>query len=205
MNRPMTDPLRLTAFPHPLHWETPPVDYSFAADGALAMRAGPTTDYFIDPRGEVIIGNAPRLLTLPDARFLLSAQAQGELTATYDAAVLMLYVNEHSWAKLCLELSPQGEPMIVSVVTNGVSDDCNSVVLPSADAWLRVAGFGDAFAFHYSLDGETWHFVRYFTLHERANLRVGFSVQSPTGAGCTATYTEIRYQPVALEDLRSGV
>jgi regulation of enolase protein 1 (concanavalin A-like superfamily) len=95
--------------------------------------------------------------------------------------------------------------MIVSVVTNGASDDCNSVVLSRADAWLRVAGFGDAFAFHYSLDGQTWHFVRYFTLHERAGVRAGFSVQSPTGEGCTVTYTGVRYQPVALADLRSGV
>jgi regulation of enolase protein 1 (concanavalin A-like superfamily) len=201
----MTDPVLLTAFPRPLHWEAPPVDYTLAADGALSMRAGPVTDHFIDPRGEVVIGSAPRLLTQPDAPFLLTAHARGALAATYDAAVLMLYVNEHSWAKLCLELSPQGEPMIVSVVTNGFSDDCNSVVLSSADAWLRVAGFGNAFAFHYSLDGQTWHFVRYFTLHERADLRVGFSVQSPVGEGCTATFTEIRYQPVALADLRSGV
>ena len=201
----MTDALMLPTIPHTLHWETPAVHHAVNADGALVMSAGPRSDHFIDPRGAVSITNSPRLLGTPDATFLLSAHAHGELIATYDAAVLMLYVSEHSWAKLCLELSPQGEPMIVSVVTNGLSDDCNSVVLASADAWLRVAGLGNAFAFHYSLDGETWHFVRHFTLHERANLRAGFSVQSPTGEGCTVTYSRIRYQPVALEDLRSGV
>jgi regulation of enolase protein 1 (concanavalin A-like superfamily) len=200
----MTDTLTLTAIPHPLHWDAPAAHAAVDADGALALTAGPRSDHFIDPRGAAAIGNAPRLLFTPDATFLLSAHAHGALEATYDAAVLMLYVNGRSWAKLCLELSPQGEPMIVSVVTNGLSDDCNSVVLASADAWLRVAGLGNAFAFHYSLDGQTWHFVRHFTLHERADVRAGFSVQSPTGAGCTVIYSEIRYQPVALEDLRSG-
>ena len=201
----MTDTLTLTTVPHTLHWETPAVHYAVSADGALSMTSGPRSDHFIDPRGAAAITNSPRLLCTPDATFLLSAHAHGELVGTYDAAVLMLYVNERSWAKLCLELSPQGAPMIVSVVTNGLSDDCNSVVLASADAWLRVAGLGTAFAFHYSLDGQTWHFVRHFTLHERTNLRAGFSVQAPVGEGCTVTYSEIRYQPSTLDDLRSGV
>ena len=201
----MSDTVVLTTLPHTLRWETPAAHEKISAGDALSMSAGAQTDHFVDPRGAVTITNSPRLLCTPDATFLLSAHAHGDLVATYDAAVLMLYVNESSWAKLCLELSPQGEPMIVSVVTNGLSDDCNSVVLASADAWLRVAGLGNAFAFHYSLDGATWHFVRHFTLHERTNLRAGFSVQAPVGEGCTVTFSEIRYQAVMLDDLRSGV
>ena len=201
----MSDTVVLTTLPHTLRWETPAAHEKISAGDALSMSAGAQTDHFVDPRGAVTITNSPRLLCTPDATFLLSAHAHGDLVATYDAAVLMLYVNESSWAKLCLELSPQGEPMIVSVVTNGLSDDCNSIVLASADAWLRVAGLGNAFAFHYSLDGATWHFVRHFTLHERTNLRAGFSVQAPVGEGCTVTFSEIRYQAVMLDDLRSGV
>ena len=201
----MSDTVVLTTLPHTLRWETPAAHEKISAGDALSMSAGAQTDHFVDPRGAVTITNSPRLLCTPDATFLLSAHAHGDLVATYDAAVLMLYVNESSWAKLCLELSPQGEPMIVSVVTNGLSDDCNSVVLASADAWLRMAGLGKAFAFHYSLDGQIWHLVRHFTLHERTNLRAGFSVQAPVGDGCTVTFSEIRYQAVMLDDLRSGV
>lgn len=201
----MTDLLSLTTIPYTLRWETPGTRFTVAADGALAMSAGPQTDHFVDPLGAVDVTNSPRLLFRPDAIFMLSAQVHGELVATYDAGVLMLYEDTRHWAKLCLELSPHGQPMIVSVVTNGVSDDCNSVVLSSADAWLRISGLGDAFAFHYSLDGQIWHFVRYFTLRTRTNLRAGFSVQAPTGAGCTATFADIGYRPVALADLRSGV
>ncbi len=128
--------LTLPAIPHALRWETPAVAHAVTAAGALQMSAGPQTDHFVDPRGAVTVTNSVRLLFQPDEQFMLAARAQGGLVATYDAAVLMLYGDERHWAKLCLELSPQGQPMIVSVVTNGVSDDCNSVVLDQADAYL---------------------------------------------------------------------
>ena len=58
-------------------------------------------------------------------------------TATYDAGVLTLRRRDDLWAKLCFERSPQGEPMVVSVVTRGVSDDCNSFVVDGRSVWLR--------------------------------------------------------------------
>ena len=201
----MTDEVNLATIPYPLQWETAPADFTQSSDRALWMTAAPRTDLFIDPRGAVTMTNSARLLFTPDARFMLSAYARCDLLDTYDAAVLLLYVDEQHWAKLCLERSPQGEPMIVSVVTNGVSDDCNSVVLDAANAWLRVAGFGNAFALHYSLDGERWHFVRYFALRQTAGLRAGFSVQAPIGEGCTVAFSDIRYTATELADLRSGV
>jgi regulation of enolase protein 1 (concanavalin A-like superfamily) len=92
--------------------------------------------------------------------------------------------------------------MIVSVVTRGLSDDCNSTVVSGDAVWLRVAGVGDAFAFHASADGERWDFVRHFALD--GDPRPGFLAQSPTGEGLVATFSEIRLEPVRLRDLRSG-
>ena len=200
----MNDTLQLVSIPALLHWDVPAIDHTLFADGAIRMTAAPRTDLFVDPRGAVDMTNSARLIFVPDDVFVLSAYVRGDLVATYDAAVLMLYVDDRHWAKLCLELSPQGQPMIVSVVTNGVSDDCNSVVLDSAAAYLRVAGLGTAFALHYSLDGATWHFVRYFALQHSAGLRAGFSVQAPTGDGCTVTFSAIKYRAALLGDLRSG-
>ncbi len=94
--------------------------------------------------------------------------------------------------------------MIVSVVTNGVSDDCNSVPLARNDIYLRVTRLGEAFAFHYSEDGTYWHLVRHFALHQATNLRAGFSSQSPTGSGCRAAFDAIQYRPEPVKNLRSG-
>jgi regulation of enolase protein 1 (concanavalin A-like superfamily) len=129
----------------------------------------------------------------------------GALAATYDAAVLMLYVNEHSWAKLCLELSPQGEPMIVSVVTNASPMTAIRSCCPAQTHGCAWPGSATPSPFTTHWTARPGISCVTSPLHERADLRVGFSVQSPVGEGCTATFTEIRYQPVALADLRSGV
>jgi hypothetical protein len=94
--------------------------------------------------------------------------------------------------------------MIVSVVNHGVSDDCNSVPVTGETAYLRVAQSRTATAFHYSLEGRRWSFVRYFALGSLAGLRIGFSSQSPTGNGCRAFFSEIRYRAGFPVDLRNG-
>ncbi|MCO6717042.1 DUF1349 domain-containing protein, partial [Streptomyces sp. CHB19.2] len=78
-----------------------------------------------------------------------------------------------------------------TVVTRGHSDDCNSFPVDGSSVWLRVSRTGRAFAFHASLDGEHWTFVRLFTLDaekETGAALVGFMTQSPMGEGCVVTY-----------------
>ena len=53
----------------------------------------------------------------------------------------------------------------------------------------RIARIGEAIAFHHSLDGERWAFVRHFRLSAEEELDVGFEAQSPLGSGCAATFT----------------
>jgi uncharacterized protein len=116
----------------------------------------------------------------------------------------VLVAHERLWAKLFLELSPEGKPTVVSVVTRGVSDDCNSFVTERNDVWLRTARLGAAFAFHASTDGMHWELVRHFALAADSELQVGFLVQSPLGGGCTVRFDEIAFTQVRLEDIRSG-
>jgi hypothetical protein len=94
--------------------------------------------------------------------------------------------------------------MVVSVVTNTYSDDCNSVVIPRNEVFLRIARLGQAFAFHYSEDGKYWNLVRHFTLHRATDVRIGFVSQAPTGPTCTAYFSEIAYAPRSVKDIRSG-
>ena len=134
----------------------------------------------------------------------MSARVSVDFAAAFDAGVLVLYSDERAWAKLCFEYSPQHEPMVVSVVTRGLSDDCNSFVIEDSSVWLRVARIGPAFAFHASTDGSDWRFVRHFALDSDAEPSVGFAAQSPTGDGCAVRFEQIVYEARRLEDLRSG-
>jgi regulation of enolase protein 1 (concanavalin A-like superfamily) len=200
----MDQPLTLAAVPMPLRWLREPLRWHSDDGTSLTIVAGGRTDLFVDPGGGSEALNAPCLLGLPGGDFQLSARVTVELGATYDAGVLLLHAHDRAWAKLCLELSPQGRAMVVSVVTRGVSDDCNSMVVDGPQVWLRVARMGAAFAFHASTDGAFWQLVRYFALEEAERTAVGFLAQSPTGEGCSATFDRIRYTPRGLDDLRDG-
>jgi regulation of enolase protein 1 (concanavalin A-like superfamily) len=196
--------LTLPSLPFPLRWQLAPQRWHLGDDGSLSIQAGPRTDLFVDPQGAAPMLNAPRLLASPTGDFQLSARVTVDFAATFDAGVLLLYANERSWAKLCFERAPNGEAMVVSVVTRGVSDDANSFAVESSQVWLRVSRLGLAWAFHASTDGSRWQFIRHFALDPADVPAPGFLAQSPTGGGCTAVFDAITYRPEALADLRSG-
>jgi uncharacterized protein len=198
------DPITIAPVPAPLRWAAAPASWSLAEGPALTIAAGAETDMFIDPQGSATTLNAPRLLGDLTGDFLLSARVTVDFAATYDAGVLLLYAGERTWAKLCFEFSPQRQPMVVSVVTRGLSDDCNSFVVDSNQVWLRVARLGQAFAFHAATDGASWQFVRHFSLDVAGPIAAGFVTQSPTGAGCSATFDHIQFAAQRLGDLRNG-
>ena len=200
----MNDSFTLASVPETLTWKNQPVE-STSDTQQLSITTGSQTDWFRDPAGKNVKENAPiALFVPPDSTFSLQARVTVEFAAMYDAGTLFVYAHEALWAKLCFEYSPQGQPMIVSVVTRGVSDDCNSVSIGDHSVYLRMYRQSDVLAFHYSLNGQYWHFVRFFSLGILEQLRVGFSTQSPTGQGCRAVFSEIRYTASALSDLRNG-
>jgi regulation of enolase protein 1 (concanavalin A-like superfamily) len=189
--------------PHPLHWQNQPQSWDVSAEGQLTITAPAKTDWFIDPQGAGSSSNAPLLLFPASDPCLLSAQVVVDHVATFDAGVLMVYENPQAWAKFCLELSPQGRPTIVSVVTKGVSDDCNAFAV-DGPIYMRVAKLEQAYAFHVSQDGNNWNLIRYFKLEDHRNAQIGFEAQSPMGNGCTASFRDIRFEARLLADLRSG-
>ena len=174
-----------------------------ASGDLVELVAGPRTDLFRPPDGGPPTLNAPVLLAnLHDGDFVLSAQIEADLKATFDAGALVLWQDERAWAKVALELSPEGRATVVTVVTRVRSDDCNSVVLDQPRAHLRVARIGDAFAFHLHAAGR-WQLIRHFFLGT-SRVRAGFLAQSPTGQGCTVRFRHIRVESRRLDDVRDG-
>jgi regulation of enolase protein 1 (concanavalin A-like superfamily) len=198
------NPVTLTPIPTPLQWEIPPLEWNVKQGDSLTIVAGKSTSLFCDPRGTRAVDNAPRLMFRPQGDFLLSAGVAVDFQNTFDASVLLVYDSEDLWAKLCFELSPQQKPTIVSVVNRGLSDDCNSMPVNGNQIYLRVARLDHAFAFHSSTDGRSWYLIRYFTLGEIPNARVGFLAQSPYGGSCRVLFSEIAFAQQTLDDIRSG-
>ena len=195
-------PVQLNSLPMPFTWLRTPAVWNL--EDGLTIDAPPTSDWFIDPGGAVSVTNAPALLGRPpDDDFTLLARVHLDATATFDAGVLFVYADDTTWAKLCLERSPDGRMMIVSVVTRGTSDDCNSHTVDGNIAWLRASRFSSAFAFHASRDGKRWELVRHFGL-PTSDVQIGFEVQSPTGDGCRAIFADVAYANRQLTELRDG-
>jgi regulation of enolase protein 1 (concanavalin A-like superfamily) len=195
--------LNIPNLPDSLHWLNQPQAWDLSLDSQLTITAAAKTDWFIDPQGAVNLSNAPALLFSTPGPCILSAQVTVNHIATFDAGVLMVYEDPSMWAKLCLELSPQRVPMVVSVVTKDVSDDCNAFPV-TGPAYFRVSRLEKAYAFHVSRDGNRWDLIRYFSLEDNQNGQLGFLAQSPTGNGCTAFFRNIRFEERLLGDIRSG-
>ena len=201
----MSDSVTVAPLPDPLVWDVAPASWSLDEGPLLTIAAPAGTDLFNDPAGDASTDAAPRLLGPVAGDFQLSAHVRCTFAGAFDAGALLLWAGEAQWAKLAFEVSPQGEPMVVSVVTDGRSDDANAFVVPGDSVWLRISRIGAACALHARLGGEPWRFVRHFPLPARDGLRAGFLAQAPMGDGATARFGEIGFLAERLADLRSGV
>ncbi|MFZ0755192.1 MAG: DUF1349 domain-containing protein [Trebonia sp.] len=157
----MTD-LVVPGVPFPLEPSGDPACQATVSGGSLILTSGAKSDLFIDPEGgEGARPDAGRLTGLPgDLDFTLSARVTVRFGSVFDAGVLLLYLSERRWAKLCYELSPQRRPTAVTVVTHGTSDDSNSFETAGGPLWLRITRSGRAWAFHASEDGAWWRLLR---------------------------------------------
>lgn len=183
-----------------------------AETGRVSTTALPGTDFFTDPGGtdsqvtSTSLSNAATLLTpAPPGDFQLSARVTVGFTAKFDAGVLFLRHDENTWAKLCFEYSPDQEPMVVTVVNQGISDDANAFVADGPSMYLRLSRKGRVFAQHASHDGEKWIFVRAFAFaNVDGPLEIGFEAQSPHGEGCEVTFESPQLTETTISDFRDG-
>ena len=127
-----------------LEWANGPAEWSYGG-GRLEIAAPGKTDWFISPTGGTVAESAPVLLFKAAREWRLTARVSTPMEGKWDAAALMVFADKDNWGKLAFERSAYMEPTIVSVVTRGVSDDCNALVVEPGGAWLRMATVGCVF------------------------------------------------------------
>jgi regulation of enolase protein 1 (concanavalin A-like superfamily) len=88
----------------------------------------------------------------------------------------------------------------VSVVTKGISDDCNSVELNSDKIFFKIAKADNVITLYYSSTGKNWFLVRHFTFDATNKLKVGFLAQSPTGKECKVQFSNLSYTAKKIKD-----
>ena len=159
------------------------------------------TDWFVDPFDGTVHNTAPMLLFGPADDYVLSARVKVGFKAKWDAGALVVWADDHHWAKLSFELSPAGQPTMVTVVTRGLSDDCNSIPISGNTVHLQIAKSGSAYVFYSSSDGKNCQVLRVFNMGERLKPRVGFESQSPAGEGGEVVFSGIHYSPQKITNI----
>jgi regulation of enolase protein 1 (concanavalin A-like superfamily) len=195
---------KLDGLPGSLTWRNSPKASHIEAGKVLSISSGPKTDWFVDPFDGTIAKSAPILWFAPGANYVLSTKVKVQFTSKWDAGALMLWADEHHWAKLSFEFSPDQQPTLVTVVTRGLSDDCNSVSITGDTVYLQIARTGSTYVFYYGTDGKSWQILRTFSLETKGPVSMGFEAQSPAGTGSTAVFSEINYSPRKISNTYTG-
>ncbi len=184
----------------------PQVDVHQAASGTVTLTAHAGDDLFADPSTDSLVASASLFTFETIGDFQFQAKVKVDFQASFDSGVLVGFFDDQVWFKICAEIDPLGIRRIVTVVTNGRSDEANSTHLVGEDVHLRITRTGGTFALHAASDGKHWDLIRYFALNQHNNevLRVGIAAQSPSGDGTRATFSEFGWKDVGLSDPRDG-
>lgn len=191
-----TDPI-LSGFPSSYHWRNDPVEWN-VKDGALTIKAGEKTDWYIAPHNGEQVASSPLLLFPAPKDFWFSAKVTVDFKSQFDAGALVVYADEKNWVKFAFESPNAKTGAIISVVTRGLSDDNTGAAIEGNSVYLEVSKTGQAMFLFFSTDGKRWNVTRAFSLGPEQSLQFGFSAQSPRGPGSTVTFSDIRYKPEAL-------
>jgi uncharacterized protein len=194
----------LSALPGKLSWRNSPSAWHIEAGRELRISAGAKTDWFVDPFNRKVTNTAPILLFEPGRDYVLRAKVSLDFHSKWDAGAFMVWADDHHWAKLSFELSPYKQPTMVTVVTRGVSDDCNSFSITGNSVFLQVARTGNTYVFYSSTDGHDWRVLRTFNLDTNLKQMVGFEAQSPAGGGADVTFLEVHYSPTKIKNIYTG-
>jgi uncharacterized protein len=185
----------IPGLPSTLAWQNAPRAWNIDSKNGLSISSNPKTDWFVDPFDGTVAKSAPILLFTPGSDYVLSARVTVQFATKWDAGALMLWGDDHHWAKLSFEFSPDQKPTLVTVVTRGLSDDCNSLSIAGDSVYLRIAKSASAYVFYFATDGQNWQILRTFSLDTQLPVRVGFESQSPAGSGALAKFSAVTYDP----------
>ena len=174
----------------------------------LEFRCTEKRDIFCDPNGKLTNNTVPILLSMIDNTqpFTLTAKVTPGFTkeGLYNAADLFVYVNDTLWQKLAFEQDEYGNHRIVTVRTQGTSDDNNHDKIDAKSVYMKISSDTHTIASYYSLDKKEWHMVRLYRNEYPDQIYLGISSQCPQHGGCTSIIEDITLSHDNVGDFRMG-
>ena len=178
-------------------------------DGALEFRCAEKLDFFCDPNDGKLSNNTLPVLLVPTDNtkpFTLTAKVTPGFTkeGLYNAADLFVYVNDTLWQKLAFEQDEYGKHRIVSVRTQGTSDDNNHDKVEAQSVYLKISSDTRTIASYYSLDKKEWHMVRLYRNYYPSKIYLGVSSQCPQRGECVSRIEDVTLSHDNVGDFRMG-
>lgn len=195
---------RPLGIPYPISVENEANGSVSFRDHAVEITAKKGTDLFTDTQGKTHANNTPRVLFQPAGDFVFSAKVAASLGAPYDGGALIVYADDHHWAKLLFERFQSGKIGVATTVTSATGDDAYHGTRAAEHQYLKIARRGDSYVFYSSENGAEWNFLRHFSLKADTLVKVGFSAQAPTSNGLTVTFSDVVYRGSTFEDFWQG-
>nr|XP_026501728.1 regulation of enolase protein 1-like [Vanessa tameamea] len=136
--------------------------------------------------------------------FTLEVCVEADFHTLYDQAGLMIYLDEKHWLKAGIEYN-DGQPMIGSVLTNGVSDWATGVFNGNPRKfWLRLSKVGNVVCVKYSTDNKTWLLLRLSAFPVSEKYFVGPMSCTPQREGLTVKFSGLTLSKPAKDILHSN-
>ena len=116
----------------------------------------------------------------------------------------MVHIDPLNWIKFAFENSDATGKSIVSVVTRGVSDDANGVIIEEDEIWLKIIKKDNLYSMHWSKDGQTFKMARLSRMPAAPTVKIGLEVQCPAGQGAQHELLYFSLEEKTVKDLRKG-
>ncbi len=187
-----------------LAWLNEPKSF-LLENGTLQVVAGKGTDFFNNPVDGTIHSSAPFLYQNIRGDFVATALVRPDFTSMWNATALMVLIDSVHWIKFAFENSDATGNSIVSVVTKGVSDDANGVMLSDQnEAWLKLIRKGDNYSMFWSKDGRNFKMARLCAMPAADPVKLGMEFQCPVGESAKHEITYFGLSATTVNDLRKG-
>ena len=185
-------------------WMNEPEEFQFSS-GSLKIKAAEKTDFFNNPENNEITANAPFLYKELKIDFVATALVKPNFDDIWNACSIVIHMDVTHWIKLAFENSDATGKSIVTVVTNGISDDANGAVLNNKDSiWLRIIRKGNIYALHWSENGKDFKMARLAAMPAFEKVKVGIETQCPAGEGAEHEILYFSIEQRTITDLRKG-
>jgi uncharacterized protein len=171
-------------------WLNEPAQVSYS-EGVLNVRSRGKTDFWRKTFYGYVTDNGHFMSTPVSGDFVFQARVDGNYTALYDQAGLMVRLDEKHWMKCGTELVDDKRWASV-VFTHDFSDWSTMEDLTQrGPVYWRVVRQKDSIEARCSLDGEKFVTVRqgYFPAHQKVS--VGVMCCAPEGSGFDATFDQL--------------